>query len=325
MIDVIMPVSFSSSQTRSEQFLVIYLLMMRIWLNDRLVPEDRASVSVFDHGFLYGDGIYETLLARDGIVLKLNAHLDRLRRSASLIGLRLPYAKKELGEIVYRTIGKNKLSDAYIRITVSRGSGPIGLDPALCPSPTLVVICRPFMRPPKEQYRKGVKLIVSRTRRNARDAVNPEIKSLNFLNNILAKIEAKKGGAFEAVMLNQKGFVTEGTISNIFMVKGGTLLTPSVDSGILEGITRNMVIDAARDKGVPVSETAISRAALSRADEVFITNTSMGIMPVHHVDAIRYKSRKITDLLSGAYEDAVEKEILREKKKRRMTAMRGSS
>jgi len=290
--------------------------MLKIWLNDRLVPEKEAVISVFDHGFLYGDGVYETLLARKSAVLKMNDHLKRLERSASLIELLLPYKRDELSDIVYRTIEGNKLSDAYIRITLSRGPGPIGLDPALCPVPTLVIICRPFVPQGKEIYRKGVKIMIPCTKRNPREAVDPGIKSLNFLNNVLAKIEAKKAEAFEAVMLNHKGHVTEGTISNVFIVKKGALLTPSLESGILEGITRNAVLDLARKKGIAVSETQITKAAFYGADEVFITNTSMGVMPVRQVDHVRFEQREVTDVLSREYGKWMDREVMKESRRR---------
>ncbi|MGE5893160.1 MAG: aminotransferase class IV, partial [bacterium] len=201
--------------------------MYSIWVNDRLVPEDQAVVSVFDHGFLYGDGVYETLLARSGVILHLPAHLARLKRSASLIGLRLPCDAARFKEIIYQSLDGNDLSEAYIRIMVSRGPGPIGIDPALCASPTLVVFVRPFVPYPDALYRRGVNVIIPSVRRNPRESINPEIKSLNFLNNILAKIEAKKKNAFDAVMLNIRGYVAEGTITNVFMVKKGVLMTPS--------------------------------------------------------------------------------------------------
>ncbi len=209
---------------------------MQIFLNDRLVPEEEAVVSVFDHGFLYGDGIYETLRAYNSVVFMQDRHLERLQRSASLIGLALP-ADDLIRDAVAGAIAANGLSEAYVRITVSRGKGPIGLDPALCPAVTFVVIAEPFREYPDTLYRDGVRLIIAATRRNLKEALDPQIKSLNFLNNILAKIEAKQKGAYEAVMLNAEGFLAEGTVSNLFFVKDGVLCTPSVGMGVLDGIT----------------------------------------------------------------------------------------
>ena len=283
--------------------------MYSIWVNDRLVPEDRAMVSVFDHGFLYGDGVYETVLARSGVILHLSAHLARLRKSASLIRLRLPYDTWRFKEILYQSLDGNNLSEAYIRIMVSRGPGPIGIDPALCASPTLVVFVRPFVPYPETMYRRGVRVVIPSVRRNPRESINPEIKSLNFLNNILAKIEAKKKNAFDAVMLNVRGYVAEGTITNVFMVKKGVLATPSLETGILSGITRQSILKVAGRNGIETVEKLIRPVELYRADEVFITNTTMGIMPVRQVDRVRYAKRQITNLLISAYGEEVQKEV----------------
>jgi branched-chain amino acid aminotransferase len=283
--------------------------MLSVWVNDRLVPEAEAVVSVFDHGFLYGDGIYETLLARDCVILKLKEHFARLKKSASLIQLRLPMSDDEFKSILYRTVDDNTLTDAYIRVTVSRGPGPIGLDPALSPSPSLIVIARLFVPYPGDLYRKGVKITLAKTRRNLREAINPAIKSLNFLNNVLAKIEAKKRNAFEAVMLNDKGFVAEGTITNIFMVKNRVLLTPSLETGILSGITRQTLLRLAGKNGIRTVEKLMRPADLYRADEVFITNTTLGVMPVAKADGVTYKEKIVTSFLAEAYEKEMQKEI----------------
>jgi len=220
---------------------------MYIFLNKTIVPESDAVVSVYDRGFLYGDGIYETMRAYNGVVFMLEKHLERLGRSALLTRLDIP----ETGFItdaVCRTMEANKLSDAYIRVTVSRGKGPIGLDPDLCKEPTFVVITEDFREYPGHLYSDGVKLVIAKTRRNLVSAINPRIKSLNFLNNIFAKMEAKEGGAYEAVMLNAEGLIAEGTVSNIFFVKDNVLCTPALDVGVLDGITREMVISLAKKK-----------------------------------------------------------------------------
>lgn len=281
---------------------------MSVFVNNKLLPPEKASVSVFDHGFLYGDGVFETMRAYEGVVFKLNEHLRRLKRSAALITLRLPYTMSGLKSIIYETLKANSLTDAYIRLTVSRGTGPIGLDPSLCPSPNLIVMTKPFVPYPAGLYEKGATVVISNIRRNIAGALNPEIKSMNFLNNIMAKIDAKKKKAFEALMPDHKGFIAEGTTSNVFMVKNGTLMTPSVDTGILNGITRQAVIRLAERSGIRVREKKIRREELYRADEVFITNTSLEVMPVRRVDTVRYTQRDITGVLIAEYKRAVKRE-----------------
>ncbi len=199
---------------------------MNIYLNGRIVPAKDAVVSVFDHGFLYGDGIYETLRVYDGVVFKLTEHLQRFYRSASLIGLTIPFDSDHLKTAIYETLLANSLEEAYIRLTMSRGPGAIGLDPDFCPATTTVIIAQEFKEYPAAYYKKGISLIIAKTRRNLKDAIDPQIKSLNFLNNILAKIEAKKSNAHEAIMLNASGKLAEGTISNIFFCKNGSPLHP---------------------------------------------------------------------------------------------------
>jgi branched-chain amino acid aminotransferase len=258
---------------------------MWVYLNDRFVPQEEAVVSVFDHGFLYGDGVYETLRAYRGRVFQLAEHLARLDRSASHIQLRLPVGPERLADLVRESLRRNQLQEAYLRITLSRGTGEIGLDPALCKSPTLVIIAKPFQPYPESIYTHGVAVIIARTRRNLPEALSPQVKSLNFLNNILAKMEAKTAGAHEALMLNHRGELTEGTTSNVFTVRGGRLLTPSVESGILDGITRGLVLQLATDLGIPSEETRLTVEDLTRAEECFLTNTTQEVLPVTQVDA----------------------------------------
>ena len=277
---------------------------MYIFLNKTIVPESDAVVSVYDRGFLYGDGIYETMRAYNGVVFMLEKHLERLGRSASLTRLDIP----ETGFItdaVCRTMEANKLSDAYIRVTVSRGKGPIGLDPELCKEPTFVVITEDFREYPRHLYSDGVKLVIAKTRRNLVSAINPRIKSLNFLNNIFAKMEAKEGGAYEAVMLNAEGLIAEGTVSNIFFVKDNVLCTPALDVGVLDGITREMVISLAKKNVIRVSEGKYYPADLFNATEVFFTNTTSEIMPVSQVELIAYKVGEITKSLHMLYKEEV--------------------
>ncbi len=259
-----------------------------IYLNNMLVPENKAVVSVFDHGFLYGDGVYETLRAYDGVLFKLNEHIERLFHSASLIKLKLPKTREEIGKSAYEALQANKLKEAYVRITVSRGAGPIGLDPRLCPKPTFVIIANPFKDYPPSYYKKGVKVAVVNTRRNFKGALDPQIKSLNFLNNVLAKTEAIDRRAYEAVMLNYRGHVAEGTISNIFFVKDKVIFTPSVEVGILDGITRRIIIDIASEIGIKVKEGRFRPDEIYKADEVFISNTTMEVMPVKEFDDAKF-------------------------------------
>ncbi|MBI5198992.1 MAG: branched-chain-amino-acid transaminase [Nitrospirae bacterium] len=257
---------------------------MFIYLNGRLVPEEKARVSVFDHGFLYGDGIYETMRAYCGVVFMIDEHIRRLFRSGELIKLKIVRPPDEIKRAIYNTLSKNRLKDAYIRLSISRGPGEIGLDPGLCPKPTIVIITKRFKEYPEEIYKKGVRVSIVKTRRNAPEALNPKIKSLNFLNNILAKIEAKEAGVYEAVMLNYRGYLAEGTITNIFFVKDGSLFTPSVEAGILDGITRKLIMKVAKGNGVKVEEGLYTPESLYGADEAFITNTTLEILPVTKVD-----------------------------------------
>lgn len=280
---------------------------MQIFLNDRLVPEQEAVVSVFDHGFLYGDGIYETMRGYDGIVFMLERHIERLNRSADLIRLSLP-SPDVIREAVYETIRANDLKSAYVRVTVSRGKGPIGLDPALCPRPTFVVIAEEFRAYPEKYYSEGVKFIIAKTRRNLIEALNPKIKSLNFLNNILAKIEAKERGAYEALMLNAEGFLSEGTISNIFFVKDNILCTPAVAAGVLDGITRELALELAKGIGMQVREGYFLPEDLFSASEVFFTNTTSEVMPVSQVEDVKYHVGEVAKRLRRLYRERVQKQ-----------------
>ncbi len=253
---------------------------MLVYLNGSFVAKEQAVVSVFDHGFLYGDGIYETMRSYDGNIFLLNKHLTRLKRSARAISLKLPMPLNKIGDALNESLKVNRLRNAYIRLHISRGPGEIGLDPALCPLPTMVITAKPFHDYPPRFYNRGVPVALVKTRRNHPLALNPSIKGTNFLNNILAKIEAKKARAYEGIMLNWEGYVAEGTISNIGIVKKGVLFTPSLATGILEGVTRDLVLRLARRKKIPIRETRILPKSLLAADECFITNTTMEIMPV---------------------------------------------
>jgi branched-chain amino acid aminotransferase len=279
---------------------------MLVYINGKIVPTQEAVVSVFDHGFLYGDGIYETMLVYDGVIFKLDEHLQRLYRSASLIGLTIPLDTDSLKIALYDTLLANTLKNAYVRLTVSRGHGPIGLDPELCSQPTIVIMAQQSKEYPRALYEKGINIIISETRRNLKEAIDPRIKSLNFLNNILAKIEAIKVDAYEAIMLNAHKRLSEGTISNIFFVKDNILCTPSVACGILDGITRGTVIDLAVKEDVKVKEGKFTKEDVYAATEVFITNTSLEVMPVSKVDSRIYPVGQITKRLQKAYRQEVQ-------------------
>ena len=261
---------------------------MWIYLNDQFVNEEEAVVSVFDHGFLYGDGVYETIRSYGSRIFMRDQHLARLRRSADAIGLAIPIPQDKWPTLLHEAMTLNDVghegTDAYLRITISRGAGDIGLDPALCPTPTIVIMTKPLRPPPPEQYRTGVKLIVARMRRNLPNALPPHIKATNFLNNILAKREAIAAGAFDSILLNWESHLTECTVSNLFFVRAGRLCTPALECGLLDGITRAVVLNLAREAQIPIDEGHFGVEAIYTADECFLTNTSMEVMPVTVID-----------------------------------------
>lgn len=261
---------------------------MWIYLNDRFVKEEEAVVSVFDHGFLYGDGVYETIRSYGSRIFMLDQHLARLRRSADAIGLTIPIPDHRWPDLLHESMARNNIGsaqqDAYLRITISRGTGDIGLDPALCRTPTVVIMTKPLHPPSPEQYRTGVNLIVARTKRNLPSALPPQIKATNFLNNILAKREAIAAGAFDSILLNWESHLTECTVSNLFFVRAGRLCTPALACGLLDGITRNIVLSLAQEAQISVDEGYFRVEAIYKADECFLTNTSMEVMPVTMVD-----------------------------------------
>lgn len=259
---------------------------MWIYLNDRFVDEKEACVSVFDHGFLYGDGVYETIRSYGPRIFMRDQHLSRLRRSADAIGLRIPDRDWPalLGEAMTRNDVGNDHVDAYIRITISRGPGDIGLDPALCPNPTIVIMAKPLISPSPNLYQTGVSLIVAKTRRNLPSALDPQIKATNFLNNILAKQEAIAAGAFDSVLLNWESHLAECTVSNLFFVKNRRLYTPSLSCGILDGITRSIILTLSREGQIPAEEGTYTATDLQEAEECFLSNTSMEVMPATRLD-----------------------------------------
>lgn len=263
---------------------------MKVYLNGQLVDRKDAKVSVFDHGYLYGDGVFEGIRVYNGLIFRLEQHLDRLYRSAHTIMLEIPILRQELKQAIIVTLKANKLKDAYIRLIVSRGEGDLGLDPRKCKKPNIVIITDKIVLYPKKIYEKGLEIITVPTRRNISEAINPQIKSLNYLNNVMAKIEAVNSGYEEAIMLNNEGYVVECTGDNIFIYKNKVLYTPSVKLGALEGITRDTVNELAGKMKIEVKEDYLTRYDLYNAEECFLTGTAAEIVPVVKIDG-----RKIGD------------------------------
>ena len=259
-------------------------MSLTIYLDGEYVSQEKAVVSVFDHGLLYGDGVFEGIRAYHNRVFKLQDHLVRLYESARSINMVIPISMVEMEEVVLETCRRNDIRDGYIRLVVTRGVGDLGLDPRKCPRPTIFCISASIQLYPQEYYKKGLEVITVATRRNIPEACNPRVKSLNYLNNIYAKIEANLHGVLEAIMLNSEGYVAEATGDNIFLVKNGVLITPPVHAGILEGITRNTVMELARARGIEVVEKLFTRHDIFIADECFLTGTAAEVIPTVKVD-----------------------------------------
>ena len=257
---------------------------MKVFIDGKYYDGRAAKVSVFDHGLLYGDGIFEGIRAYHGRVFRLREHIDRLFCSAKAILLQLPLGRAELREAVCATCRVNGLTDGYIRLVVTRGVGTLGLNPNRCKNPSVIIIADKIQLYPPALYRKGMEIVTVPTTRNLHSALNPAIKSLNYLNNILAKIEANQAGCEEAVMLNAEGFVAECTGDNLFIVKKGGLLTPPLSAGALYGITRQVVMELAEEEGLAVSEPNLTRYDLFNAEECFLTGTGAEIVPVVKID-----------------------------------------
>ena len=256
-----------------------------IYIDGKFYPESEAKISVFDHGFLYGDGVFEGIRSYNGVVFKLKEHIDRLYNSAKAIMLDIPMTKDEMIEAVLKTLRKNGLKDAYIRLVVTRGKGDLGLDPRKCPKPSVIIIAVPLLQLYDEKVReRGMSMIVSWVRRDSVDATTHEIKSLNYLNSILAKIEANNAGADEAIILDPNGFICEATGENIFIVKDGKLFTPPSTSGTLPGITASVIKEIAQKLGYQVIEKGITVTELYCADEAFLTGTAAEVMPIREVN-----------------------------------------
>src|SRR5947207_3055367 len=257
---------------------------MKIYIDGKFYDEKNAKISVFDHGLLYGDGIFEGIRAYNGRVFKLKEHVDRLFCSAKAILLGIPLSPSGVTEAILETCRRNKIRDAYIRLVVTRGVGGLGLNPNKCRAPSVIIIADRIPLYPPEYYERGLDLITVPTVRNLHSALNPAIKSLNYLNNILAKIEANNGGCEEAIMLNAEGYVAECTGDNIFIIKGNQMFTPPLSAGALYGITRGVVMEMARDSGLTVTEPNLTRYDLFIADECFLTGTGAELIPVVKID-----------------------------------------
>ncbi|MCB1126311.1 MAG: branched-chain-amino-acid transaminase [Verrucomicrobiae bacterium] len=268
---------------------------MKVFIDGKFYSEQDAKISVFDHGLLYGDGVFEGIRAYNGRVFKLREHLERLFDCAKAIALEIPMSLEELTRAVVETCRENEITDGYVRLLVTRGIGTLGLNPNRCKNPSVVVIAGRIQLYPQELYEHGMEIVTVATTRNHHNAVNPAIKSLNYLNNVLAKIEANVAGVEEAIMLNAQGYVAECTGDNIFIVRRGVLHTPPLHAGALYGITRGVVMDLAREAGVTVSESTLTRFDLYVAEECFLTGTGAEIVPVVKIDG-----RKIGSGTPGA-------------------------
>lgn len=277
-----------------------------IFLNGEFVPKNEAKISVYDHGYLYGDGVFEGIRVYSGNIFRLKEHLLRLYESAKSIMLEIPYTLEEVTNIVVETIRKNKLSNGYIRLVVSRGVGNLGLDPDSCSTPNVVIIAEQLSLFPLEYYENGIPVVTVATRRNRPDVLTPQVKSLNYLNNILVRIEAKLAGVQEALMLNEQGYVAEGSGDNVFIIKGNKLITPPSSAGALEGITRNAILEIGKDLGYDVREELFTRHDVYVADEVFLTGTAAEVIAVTTVDG-----RKIGSGKTGAHTNRLLEEFRR--------------
>ncbi len=279
-----------------------------IYIDGEYYPKSQAKISVFDHGLLYGDGVFEGIRAYNGTVFKLKEHIERLYQSAHSMMLQIPLTKEQVTEAVLETLRKNNMKDAYIRLVVTRGVGDLGLDPRKCPKATIIIIAGAIVLHGNEAKEKGITTLVSWVRRHPVDATSHEIKSLNYLNSVMAKIEANAAGADEAICLDKNGFVAEGVGENIFIVKNGRLFTPPVCSGALPGITAQVTTRLAAKLGAEVTESNITPYQLFNADEVFFTGTAAEIVPIREVNKRQIGDGKpgpITKKLIAAFQKVV--------------------
>jgi branched-chain amino acid aminotransferase len=258
--------------------------MAQVYIDGCFVPAEAAKVSVFDHGFLYGDGVFEGIRVYEGNIFRLQQHVQRLYDSAQCILLRMPMTQAEMTAAIVAAVVRRGIPNQYLRVVVSRGVGDLGLDPNRCPVPSVIIIADTIALYPEQVYEQGLELVTVATRRVPSWALDPRIKSLNYLNNIMAKVEAQQAGAMEAVMLNAEGYVAECTADNIFVVRQDHLLTPSVACGALPGVTRDTVLEIARQQGWPAQESLLTRYDLYTADECFMTGSGAEIVPVVQID-----------------------------------------
>ena len=259
-------------------------MSQKIWLDGKLVDEHEAKISVFDHGLLYGDGIFEGIRFYNGRVFRLQEHIERLFDSAKAILLKTPWSIEEVCQATVETCKANGLKDGYIRLVITRGIGPLGLNPHQCPNPSMFIIASGITLYPDECYENGLEVVTCSTRRPAPAALSPQVKSLNYLNNVLAKVEAIKAGAQEGLMLNEQGYVAECTGDNVFVIKNGMIKTPPVSDGSLDGITRQVIFELAEKLGLTLIENTMTRYDLYVADEIFLTGTAAEVIPLVKLD-----------------------------------------
>jgi branched-chain amino acid aminotransferase len=284
---------------------------MHIYIDGEFLPREAAKVSVFDHGLLYGDGVFEGIRVYSRRIFRLEAHLDRLYASAQALALKVPMTPAEMRAAVEETVRRNQRDDVYIRLVVTRGVGELGIDPQTCPKPSVIIIVNDVRVYPRELYAGGINVMTSATRQVSHEAVDPRIKSLNYLKNILAKIDAQQAGAHEAIMLNAEGFIAECTADNLFVVRGGQLLTPAPQDGALGGITRGVILELAAEARIPAAEARLTRYDLYTADEAFVSGTGAELMPIAVADGRPLGSGKpgpITRRLTEAFHALVRNE-----------------
>lgn len=274
-----------------------------VYVDGRFVEKSKAVISVYDHGLLYGDGIFEGIRAYSGSVFRLVDHVERLFDSAKSIRLKIPLTEHEMTEAVLETVRKNGLKDAYIRLVVTRGAGDLGVDPSLCKSPTVFIIAEPVASILGPREPRVVKVIISSVRRDSVDATSHESKSLNYMNSILAKMEANSAGADDAILLDHRGFVSEGSVTNIFVVKRGRVSTPSTAAGILHGITRDRIIRLGTDLGMEIVEREVTPYELSTADEVFLVGTKSELVAVGSVGGVKIGNGTAGPITKKLYEE----------------------
>jgi len=284
---------------------------MHIYIDGEWYPREAAKVSVFDHGLLYGDGVFEGIRVYNRRVFRLAAHLDRLYASARALALTIPLSPSEMQAAVEETVRRNQRDDVYVRLVVTRGVGELGIDPLSCPRPSVIIIVNDVRVYPRELYAGGITVMTSATRQVSHEAVDPRIKSLNYLKNILAKIDAQQAGAHEAIMLNAEGFIAECTADNLFVVRDGQLLTPSPQDGALGGITRGVILELAAEARLAAAEVRLTRYDLYTADEAFVSGTGAELMPVSSADGRLIADGKpgpITKRLTDAFHALVRNE-----------------